>query len=120
MLQHQLLGSTSVAPNNMLQHQFVTINQTLMQIYVTTSVTRIDISSSEQHVTTSVRYNQSNTNANICYNISYSDRHVTTSATLNNQSIKIYIAPFPDPYSEALPTQARRKRTALVELRTGT
>jgi len=28
-----------------------------------------------------------------------------------NQSIKIYIAPLQDPYSEALPTQAKRKRT---------
>ena len=28
-----------------------------------------------------------------------------------NQSIKIYIAPLKDPYSEALPTQAKRKRT---------
>jgi len=30
-----------------------------------------------------------------------------------NQSIKIYIAPIQDPYSEALPTQAKRKRTVL-------
>src|SRR6218665_971498 len=28
-----------------------------------------------------------------------------------NQSIKIYIAPFQESYSEALPTQAKRKRT---------
>jgi len=28
-----------------------------------------------------------------------------------NQSIKIYIAPFKDPYPEALQTQAKRKRT---------
>src|SRR6218665_3038347 len=31
----------------------------------------------------------------------------------NNQSIKIYIAPLQDPYSEALQTQAKRKRTVL-------
>src|SRR6218665_1611048 len=30
-----------------------------------------------------------------------------------NQSIKIYIAPLHDPYSEALLTQAKRKRTGL-------
>ena len=30
---------------------------------------------------------------------------------LVNQSIKIDIAPLPDPYSEVLPTQAKRKRT---------
>jgi len=29
------------------------------------------------------------------------------------QSIEIYIAPLQDPYSEALPTQAKRKRTVL-------
>ena len=29
------------------------------------------------------------------------------------QSIKIYIAPLQDPYSEALPTQAKQKRTVL-------
>jgi len=29
------------------------------------------------------------------------------------QSIKIYIAPLQGPYSEALPTQAKRKRTVL-------
>jgi len=30
-----------------------------------------------------------------------------------NQSVKIYIASIQDTYSEALPTQAKRKRTAL-------
>jgi len=39
------------------------------------------------------------------------------------QSIKIYIAPLQDPYSEALPTRAKRKTTVLrrwLTLRTGT
>jgi len=31
----------------------------------------------------------------------------------NNQSVKIYIAPLQDTYSEALPTQAKRKRKVL-------
>jgi len=31
----------------------------------------------------------------------------------NNLSIKIYIAPLQDPYSEALPTQAKRISTVL-------
>jgi len=30
-----------------------------------------------------------------------------------NQSVKIYIAPLQDTYSEALQTQAKRKRTVL-------
>jgi len=30
-----------------------------------------------------------------------------------NQSIKIYIVPLQDPYSEALPTQAKWKKTVL-------
>jgi len=30
-----------------------------------------------------------------------------------NQSIKIHIAPLQDPYSEALPTQVKQKRTVL-------
>ena len=38
-----------------------------------------------------------------------------------NQSIKIYIAPLQDLYSEALPTQAKRKTSQTVPvLRTGT
>ena len=59
----------------------------------------------------------------ISVNINNNDLHdkfargVMTSrnaATLNqsiNQSIKIYIAPLQDTYSEALPTQAKRKRS---------
>jgi len=40
----------------------------------------------------------------------------------SKQAIKMYIAPLQDPYSEALPTQAKRKRSLekVVELRAGT
>jgi len=37
----------------------------------------------------------------------------TSLMTSINYSIKIYITPFQDPYSEVLPTQAKRKRTVL-------
>jgi len=40
-----------------------------------------------------------------------SEHLVSNMVTLINQSIKIYIVPIQDPYSEALPTQAKRKRT---------
>jgi len=36
-----------------------------------------------------------------------------TCQTQTNRLIKIYIAPLQDPYSEALPIQAKRKRTVL-------
>jgi len=34
---------------------------------------------------------------------------------LINQSMKIYIAPLKDPYSEALPTQAKRSSRSILE-----
>ena len=37
-------------------------------------------------------------------------RFNNSSLSYNNQSIKIYIAPLQDPYSEVLPTQAKQKR----------
>ena len=49
-----------------------------------------------------------------CVVILYRQRpwHYLTVKSIN-QLIKIYIAPLEDPYSEALPTQAKRKRTVL-------
>jgi len=37
--------------------------------------------------------------------------HVKNAGLSINQSIKIYIAPLQDPYSDALPAQVKRKRT---------
>ena len=50
--------------------------------------------------------------------MTHSDNYCKWVTKSINQSIKIYIAPLQDPYSEALPTQASLDK--VVELRTGT
>ena len=45
------------------------------------------------------------------FNLQYN--HIMTLSQSINRAIKIYIASLQDPYSEALPTQAKRKITVL-------